>query len=345
MTPLCKAGLLHASEILFALFAGSALLLSGPAPKQMQEWPWYGGDAGGNRYSTLDDINRDNVKTLKIAWEWKPGEKPMPEKGIRPGNFEGTPLMIDGVSVLVHFLQPRCRRLMLKQVSQLWVYDPKAYEEEGQALNGVGYVHRGVAAWYDNGKLRLFLVSHYKLICLDALSGNPMPKFGDNGVVDLSQGFAWEVNKKHYTNTSPPVVYKNLVILSNSVDDRVIYKHDPPGDIRAYDTRTGKRAWIFHTVPQKGEFGNDTWKNDSWLYTGHVNTWAPITLDEQRGLVYLPLGTPSNDFYGGSALARTCTGNPLYASMRTQGSASGFFRRSIMACGTTICLRLQISLR
>jgi quinoprotein glucose dehydrogenase len=109
----------------------------------------------------------------------------------------------------------------------------------------------------------------------------------------------WEINRKHYTNTSPPVVYKNLVILSNSIDDRVIYKHDPPGDVRAYDARTGQRVWIFHTVPQKGEFGNGTWKGDSWSYTGHANAWAPLTLDEQRGLVYLPLGTPSNDFYGG----------------------------------------------
>lgn len=325
MTPLCKAGLLHASEILFALFAGSALLLSGPTPKQMQEWPWYGGDAGGNRYSTLEDIRRDNVNSLKIAWEWKPGEKPMPEKNIRPGNFEGTPLMIDGVL----YLSTSYNRVVALDAAtgrQLWVYDPKAYEEEGQALNGVGYVHRGVASWYDNGKLRLFLVSHYKLICLDALSGTPIPKFGDNGVVDLSQGFAWEVNKKHYTNTSPPVVYKNLVILSNSVDDRVIYKHDPPGDIRAYDTRSGKRAWIFHTVPQKGEFGNDTWKNDSWLYTGHVNTWAPITLDEQRGLVYLPLGTPSNDFYGGMRPGQNLYGEALVCLDANTGQRRWFFQ-------------------
>ena len=275
----------------------SSLLTAAPESK-LREWPWYGGDAGGNRYSTLSDINLGNVKNLKLAWEWKPGEKPYPDRGIRPGNFEATPLMIDGVL----YLSTSYNRVVALDAAtgkQLWDYDPKAYEEEGQALNGVGYVHRGVAAWHDRGKLRLFMVSHYKLICLDSATGKPVPGFGDNGIVDLSQGFAWEVNKKHITNTSPPVVYKNLVILSNSVDDRVIYKHDPPGDVRAYDTRTGKRVWIFHTVPQKNETGSGTWKDNSASYTGHANAWAPITLDEQRGLVYLPLGTPSNDFYGG----------------------------------------------
>lgn len=293
---------MNASVLLFrsvlSIIVVSSFLPAAPPPSKLQEWPWYGGDAGGNRYSSLADINLDNVKQLTLAWEWKAGEKSYPDKGIRPGNFEATPLMIDGVL----YLSTSYNRVVALDAAtgrQLWDYDPKAYEEEGQALNGVGYVHRGVAAWRDRGKLRLFMVSHYKLICLDSANGKPVAEFGDNGIVDLSQGFAWDVNKKHLTNTSPPVVYKNLVILSNSVDDRVIYKHDPPGDVRAYDTRTGKLVWIFHTVPQKNEVGSDTWKENSWSYTGHANAWAPITLDEQRGLVYLPLGTPSNDFYGG----------------------------------------------
>ncbi len=303
---------------------GFIALSAAPPQKQLQEWPWYGGDAGGNRYSTLTDINRENVKNLKLAWEWKPGEKPFPERGIRPGNFEATPLMIDGV-LYVSTSYNRVVALDAESGRQRWVYDPKAYEEEGQALNGVGYVHRGVAAWRDHGTLRIFMVSHYKLICLDATTGKTVPQFGDNGIVDLAQGFAWEVNKKHYTNTSPPVVYKNLVI-SNSIDDRVIYKHDPPGDVRAYDTRTGKRVWIFHTVPQKGEFGNDTWKNNSWSYTGHVNDWAPITLDERRGLVYLPLGTPSNDFYGGQRPGQNLFGESLVCLDANSGERKWHFQ-------------------
>ncbi len=297
---------------------------AGPESK-LQEWLWYGGDEGGNRYSTLTDINRGNVKALRLAWEWKPGEQPIPDKGIRPGNFEGTPLMIGGVL----YLSTSYNRVVALDAGtgrQLWVYDPKAYQEEGQALNGVGYVHRGVAAWRDRGKLRIFMVSHFKLICLDSATGLPVPQFGDNGTVDLSQGFAWETNRKHITNTSPPVVYKNLVILSNSVDDRVIYRRDPPGDVRAYDARTGKRVWSFHTVPQKGEFGNDTWKNDSWKYTGHANAWAPITLDEQRGLVYLPLGTPSNDFYGGQRPGQNLFGESLVCLDANTGKRKWHFQ-------------------
>ena len=109
----------------------------------------------------------------------------------------------------------------------------------------------------------------------------------------------WEINKTHYTNTSPPVIYKNLVILGNGVGDRLVYRNDPPGDIRAFDAHTGKQMWTFHTIPQPGETGNDTWQQDSWSYTGHTNAWPPMTLDAERGLVYVPLGTPSNDFFGG----------------------------------------------
>ena len=185
--------------------------------------------------------------------------------------------------------------------AELWAFDPKAYED-GQPPNGTGFVHRGVAAWRDSAdgnKLRIFINSRYRLICLDAATGRPVDSFGTHGIVDLSKGLVWEINKTHYTNTSPPVVYKDLVILGNGVGDRLVYRNDPPGDVRAFDARTGKQVWSFQPIPQPGEFGNDTWGNDSWSFTGHTNVWAPMTLDAARGLVYVPLGTPSNDFYGG----------------------------------------------
>ena len=112
-------------------------------------------------------------------------------------------------------------------------------------------------------------------------------------------GLRWRVDPKQYTNTSPPIVYKNLVIVGNGVGDRLAYRQDPPGDVQAFDARTGSRAWMFHTVPAAGEFGVATWGNESWKITGHTNVWAPMTLDERRGLLYLPVSTPSNDFYGG----------------------------------------------
>src|SRR5437773_2097049 len=264
-----------------------------------QDWPFYGGDQAGTKYSPIADINRESVARLAPAWEWSTREKALPQFGTRPGAFEVTPLMIDNVLYLVTPYN-RVVALDADTGAEIWAFDPKAYED-GQPPNGTGYVHRGIAAWRDSktGTLRIFLNSRYRLIALDGPTGQPVVSFGDSGTVDISRGLVWEINKKHYTNTSPPVVYKDLVILGNGVGDRLVYKNDPPGDVRAFDARTGTRVWTFHTIPQQGEFGNDTWGAESWKFTGHTNVWAPMTLDMARGLLYLPVSTPSNDFFGG----------------------------------------------
>jgi len=263
---------------------------------ELVEWPFYGGDPAGAKYSPLADINRDNVSKLEIAWEWRPGEDEIKELGTQPGTFQNTPLMIGNV---LYLSTPYNRVVALDAETGrlLWSYDPQTYRD-GQPPNGMGYVHRGVAAWRDGDRLRIFMNSRYRLISVDALTGEPVQSFGDGGIVDLSQGLIWEINKLHYTNTSPPIVYKDLVILGNGVGDRLMYRNDPPGDVRAFDARSGKPVWSFHTIPQAGEFGNDTWGADSWKFTGHTNVWAPMTLDAERGLLYLPVSTPSNDFYG-----------------------------------------------
>jgi quinoprotein glucose dehydrogenase len=272
----------------------------------MVEWPFYGGDQGGGKYSSLADINRDNVASLKVAWEWKTGEAEKTEFGTRPGMFEVTPLMIDNV---LYFSTPYHRVVALdaETGAEMWTYDPRSYED-GQPPNGTGYVHRGVAAWRDGGKLRIFINTRYRLISLDAKTGAPIDAFGSHGVVDLSQGLLWPTNKLHYTNTSPPVVYKNLVILGNGVGDRLVYRNDPPGDVRAFDARTGAQVWSFHTIPQAGEVGNDTWGGGAWKFAVHTNFWAPMTLDEERGLLFMPVSTPSNDYFGGDR-----PGNNLFA--------------------------------
>src|SRR5262245_18199259 len=264
------------------------------------DWPYYGGDQGGAKYSPLADVNTTNVAKLARAWEWSTGEKNLEAYGTRPGNFQTTPIMIDNV---LYFSTPYNRVVALNAETgaELWSYDPKPYED-GQPPNGTGFVHRGVAAWRDarsNNALRIFINSRYRLICLDAATGRLGSSFGDNGAVDLSKGLIWEINKKHYTNTSPPLVYKDLVILGNGVGDRLAYRNDPPGDVRAFSARTSKLVWTFHTIPQPDEFGNDTWQGDSWSFTGHTHVWAPSSLDEARGLAYLPVTTPSNDLYGG----------------------------------------------
>ena len=263
-------------------------------------WPFYGGDQAGTKFSALTEVNRSTVARLAVAWEWSTREKALDEFGTRPGNFQTTPLMIDNV---LYLSTPYNRVVALNAEtgSELWAFDPKAYED-GQPPNGTGFVHRGVAAWRDsaNGnKLRIFINSRYRLFALDAETGHPVDTFGSHGAIDLSDGLVWAINKKHYTNTSPPIVYKDLVILGNGVGDRLVYRNDPPGDIRAFNVRTGRQVWSFHTIPQPGEVGNDTWGADSWSYTGHTNAWPPMTLDADRGLLYVPLGTPSNDFFGG----------------------------------------------
>ena len=291
-----------------------------------QEWPNYGGDAGESHYSVLDQINRSNVRNLKVAWEWQTGEAPLPEYKTAPGAFEATPLMIGGV---LYLSTPYNRVVALDAATgrQLWAFDPKAYEE-GQVPNGTGFVHRGVAAWRDSktGKLRVLMNSRYRLISLDAETGKPVSDFGDNGTVNLVTGLRWETNPKNYTNTSPAVVYKDLVIVGNGVADRLVYKKDPPGDVRAFNARTGKLAWTFHTVPLEGEFGGNTWGKGSAEYTGHTNVWAPMTLDESRGLLYLPVSTPSNDFYGGARPGQNLFGESLLCLDAATGKRKWHFQ-------------------
>ena len=296
-----------------------------PAPEQ--DWPFYGGDPGGMKYSPLTDINASTAPRLKIAWEWSPREKALAQYGTRPGNFQATPLMIDNV---LYLSTPYNRVVALNAVSgaELWSFDPKAYED-GQPPNGTGFVHRGVAAWRDSAdgnKLRIFINSRYNLICLDAATGRLVDRFGTHGIFDLSKGLVWEINKTHYTNTSPPTIYQDLVIVGNGVGDRLTYRNDPPGDVRAFDARTGRMVWTFHTIPQPGEFGNDTWQNDSWSYTGHTNVWAPMTLDAERGLVYLPVTTPSNDFFGGRRPGANLFGESLVCLDAATGKRKWHFQ-------------------
>jgi quinoprotein glucose dehydrogenase len=280
--------------------AGAAVVVAAvgaSAPPALQEWPVYAADQAATHYSPLTEIDKTSIDRVAVAWEWKTGDdQVISTAGARPGSFENTPLMIDNV-LYVSTPFNRVAALDAETGAQKWVYDPQAYAD-GQPPNGTGLVHRGVAAWRDGGKLRIFMNSRSRLICLDAETGAPVDTFGAHGVVDLTAGLRWAVDPKRYTNTSPPVVYKNLVILGNGVGDRLTYRQDPPGDVRAFDARTGKQVWSFHTVPEAGEPGVETWGDESWKITGHTNVWAPMSLDEARGLIYLPIGTPSNDFYG-----------------------------------------------
>ncbi len=300
------------------------------SPLPPQPWPSYAADNAATHYSPLTDITPANVAQLSVAWEWSPAEQSKQEFGTQPGNFQNTPLMIDNVLYL-STMYNRVVALDAETGKELWSYDPKAYED-GQPPNGTGFVHRGVAAWSDPStgqgrrQTRIFLNSRWRLIALDAKTGEPITSFGDKGVVDLTAGLRREVNRKHYTNTSPPVVYKNLVILGNGVGDRLTYKGDPPGDVRAFDARTGKQVWRFNTVPDAGEPGNDTWENESWKTAGHTNVWAPMSLDDARGLLYLPVSTPSNDFYGGDRPGANLYGESIVCLDAATGARKWHFQ-------------------
>ena len=286
------------------LIVGLAILVMPPALRAQArvEWPTYGGDAGATKYSPLTDVNRRNVRRLTMAWRWAVAEQPIRQtdstKAARPGNFQTTPLMIGDTL----FFSTPYNRVVAMDASTgrpYWIYDPRAYAF-GQPSNGTGFVHRGVATWSDGKERRVFMNSRWRLIAIDAASAKLVRTFGDTGAVDLTAQLRRPVNKLHYTNTSPPVVWGDLVIVGNGVGDRLVYHDDPPGDVQAFDVRSGKRVWDFDPIPQPGEFGNESWEDSSWKHTGHTNVWAPFSVDSARGLVYLPLSTPSNDWYGGA---------------------------------------------
>ncbi len=281
----------------------STCLLQG---QDRSDWPVFGGEPGNSKYSPLTQINKSNVIKLQIVWTWKTGERPIPDKGIAPGRFEVTPLMIDDV---LYISTPFNRVVALdaNNGKEIWSYDPHAYERPGRLT----FMHRGVVTWTDGKQRRVFMNTRGRLAALDAKSGKLIPEFGREGIADLTKDLTWEFDKNTFENTSPPVVYGNFVIVGSTVWDGYADKYSMPGDIQAFDVRTGKRVWIFHTIPQKGEFGNETWEDGSWQYTGHANAWVPFTVDEQRGLVYLPISTPANDHYGGGRKGNNLFGDSL----------------------------------
>ena len=275
------------------LVAGSLVGAQNPTgPPGPVEWLYYGGDQGGTKYSPLTDIGPENVQRLQIAWQWKHWETPP-----APGFFESTPLMIDGV-LYVTTPYNNVAAVDAATGAEKWRFDGKA-EELGPLLSGSGWKLRGTAFWRDGGRLRLFLNNRYRLFSLDPQTGKPVASFGDSGRASLTDGLARISDIRNATQSSPPVVYRDLVIVGSQVPDRVQLP-DPIGYVQAFNARTGKRVWTFSVIPQSAKDpGADTWENETWRRNGHGNVWAPMTLDEARGLLYLPTSTPSSDYYGG----------------------------------------------
>ena len=285
-----------------AIVAATAVLGAQAPPEGMIEWRYVGAEQSHTKYSALADITRGNVDQLQIAWEWDPAERPLPEYGTRPGAFEATPLMIDNVLYL-STMYARVVALDAETGRELWAFDPRSYESGPEGGPPGGFKHRGLAFWSNGNEMRLLLNSRDTLYALDATTGQLVSSFGDRGRVLLTAGLEREMTREAFDQTSPPVVFEDLVMVGSRVPDRVQRRFDPPGMVQAFDIRTGERRWVFFTVPQSNDaFGADTWEEQSWRYTGHANVWGLMSLDEDRGLLYVPTSTSSGDYWGGRRL-------------------------------------------
>ncbi len=260
------------------------------------EWHHYGGDRGSTKYSPLDQIDTDNAEQLVEAWRWDSIESDA-DTEMRAGAFKNTPLMIDGVLyVTTGFSQVAA--IDAGTGETLWTYDPKSYEA-GRPANA-GFQHRGMEYWVDGDEERLIYASHHrKLISLDRKTGKPDPSFGEAGMVDTSMLNDEVTRISTVTHSAPPIVCADTIVLGTIISDGPSGPKWPPGNVRGYDARTGALKWVFRTIPEPGEFGNETWQEDSWKYTGSTNVWSMMSCDDELGYVYLPLSTPTNDWYGG----------------------------------------------
>ncbi len=281
-----------------------------PTPPTIEaEWLQHRGDYGSTNYSSLDQINRDNASQLKILWRWKTDNfGPAPEF-----YFKATPLMANGILYTTAGLSRSVAAIDARTGETLWTY--RYDEKERRTSVPRQNSGRGVAYWTSPDRTKdrvIFITPGFHLIALDAKSGQPIESFGDKGIVDLKKGLDQKIDLLTATigSTSPPIIVNDVIVVGSSfpVGLAPVSKNQVRGDIMGYDVKTGKKLWVFHTIPQAGEEGNETWEQESWKYTGNVAAWAPLSADPELGYVYLPLEAPTGDFYGGHR-----PGNNLYS--------------------------------
>jgi quinoprotein glucose dehydrogenase len=284
-----------------------------PAPPADGEWPHYHRDLRGTRYSPLAQITKDNVRDLRVAWTWRSDNFGSPPEF----KNETTPLYVKG---RLYFTAGYRRSVVAADPATgetLWVWRPDEgvrYQRAPRRNSG-----RGVSFWSDgSGDDRVIVVTPgFHLVALNAKTGKPIESFGTNGMVDLMLGLGVDVKPDAGTigNSSPPVITKDTIIIgpAHEQGDRPRSKRNTPGFVQAYDVRTGKQVWRFHTIPRPGEPGSDTWEGDSISYTGNTGVWAPMSVDEELGYVYLPVEAPTSDWYGGHRLGDNLFSTSLVA--------------------------------
>jgi quinoprotein glucose dehydrogenase len=240
------------------------------------------------------------VTSLAVAWEWTTADAPILAEHPRLGatNFECTPLMVAGALYGTTGLG-QAFAIDAASGRTLWVFDPGGWDPTRRG-GGLAFINRGMAYWSDGAKGRLFFgTGDARLFALDPRTGRPLPDFGDGGSVQTSEGIPRLPSPRYWGFGSAPTVCRDVVVMGSRIPDIAVRKTMPPGWVRGWDVRTGAERWVFHSVPLPGEPGYETWKDGSASYTGGTNAWSLITCDEEHGLVYLPFGTPTNDFYGG----------------------------------------------
>jgi len=284
------------SVILVAIVACAVLTV--PSSTDTVDWKTTGGDDGNSRYSTLDQINRGNVGSLRVAWTYHTGDSLTPYSQI-----QSTPIVVDGV---LYTTTPGLAVIALRADSgrQIWRFDPFTNRERETHAN------RGVVYWAFGADRRIFFSAGRRLYALNATNGQPIPTFGDSGWVDLAAGLSRDIGDAYIVATSPGVVFEDLLVQGTRVGEEA---GSAPGDIRAYDVRTGEIRWTFHTIPHPGELGYDTWPPDAWKTAGGANSWPGMSVDIPRGIVYVPTGSATPDFYGGDRIGQNLFANTLLA--------------------------------
>jgi quinoprotein glucose dehydrogenase len=282
--------------------------------KRPGEWPTYGGDLASTRYSPLDQITKENFNKLEVAWRFKTDALgPRPEF-----NFEGTPLMVDGVVYSPAGTRRAVVALDAGTGEMLWMHsehEGKRGEAAPRQLSG-----RGLSYWPGTATEKpriVYVTPGYQMVALDAKTGLPAAGFGRNGIVDLKEedDQPIDLEKGEMGLHATPVIAKDVIVVGaahlpgGAPKSRIHEK----GFIRGYDAHTGKRLWIFHTIPLAGEFGNNTWEKDSWSYTGNAGVWAQMTVDEETNTVFLPVELPTGDYYGGHRPGANLFGESLVA--------------------------------
>ncbi|MGB8097169.1 MAG: PQQ-binding-like beta-propeller repeat protein, partial [Terracidiphilus sp.] len=278
----------------FVLPCTLLLALCAISSAQNVSWSAYNGGKDGDHYSPLRQINRANVVRLRVAWTFDTGEQ---------GGIETNPLVVGRT---LYAFTPSLNVIALEAATGklLWTFNP-GLGAKGSGDLGFAQPSRGFAWWTDGKDSRLFAGILNYLYCLDPRTGQAIGSFGENGRIDLRKGLREPWEQQSIALTTPGIVYKDTIIVGGREPETY---PAPPGDIRAFDVRTGQLRWIFHTIPRPGEPGYQTWPAEAWKTAGAANNWAGMALDQERGIVYAPTGSAVMDFYGGDRV-----GDDLYA--------------------------------